>query len=306
MAPRVNGQQDLRPQSVSNQMSNPEDEIPACQSCRKKKAKCNREQPCSQCVRFKVNCLFDARRLKPGLRAGAMEHLQQRVETLENMFIGQGILWQQMWESLHPNTSLPSSTTEKDSDTVGSRKNQLKETFVQLAINKRQSTSTPSPASAVQNGDTDQAIPPLKRRKTEWATSPASDVLQDEGSPAGLPPNKVMDELIEFYFANIHHWIPILHVKQFRLLVQTTEGRQRAVYTLHAIVATCIRFSTDSSLGDRAAKARMARLSRQRVVLCSMESFSVENLQALVIIAFDTVCTPPLSWCECGIFTEII
>jgi hypothetical protein len=38
-------------------------------------------------------------------------------------------------------------------------------------------------------------------------------------------------------------------------------------------------------------RGRYAKRSRQKVILDSMESFSVENLQALVIIALDTVRT---------------
>lgn len=40
---------------------------------------------------------------------------------------------------------------------------------------------------------------------------------------------------------------------------------------------------------DESTKARIAKANRQRIILSSMESFSVENLQALVILAFDTV-----------------
>lgn len=95
--------------------------------------------------------------------------------------------------------------------------------------------------------------------------------------------------LVEFYFANIHHWIPILHVRKFREQIQSDKGRQKAIYILHAIVALCSRFSDDGRLGSDVEKAKLAEKSRQKVILSSMESFSVENLQALVIIAFGTV-----------------
>ncbi|RPB00512.1 hypothetical protein L873DRAFT_1827594 [Choiromyces venosus 120613-1] len=41
----------------------------------------------------------------------------------------------------------------------------------------------------------------------------------------------------------------------------------------------------------RMVRERYLRVSRQTVILASMEEFSVENLQALVIIAFDTICS---------------
>lgn len=98
-----------------------------------------------------------------------------------------------------------------------------------------------------------------------------------------------MNELVEFYFANVHHWIPILHVKRFRQQIQTPEGWDSAIHVLHAIVATCIRLVNYVDAGSYETRTQIAAASRQRVILNSMESFSVENLQALVIIAFDTV-----------------
>lgn len=55
-------------------------------------------------MRFGVACVYDDRRLKPGLRAGAVDQLYLRIDTLENMFLGQSILWKQVWEALHPNS----------------------------------------------------------------------------------------------------------------------------------------------------------------------------------------------------------
>lgn len=71
------------------------DEGPACQSCRKRKLKCNREAPCSQCVRLcesvfisflhnsdkfeACECFYDNRRQKPGMKSGAVESLSRRL-----------------------------------------------------------------------------------------------------------------------------------------------------------------------------------------------------------------------------------
>lgn len=47
-----------------------------------------------------VPCVYDNRRLKPGLRAGAVDQLYRRIETPENMFLGQEMLWQQVRQAL--------------------------------------------------------------------------------------------------------------------------------------------------------------------------------------------------------------
>ncbi|KAL1845343.1 hypothetical protein VTK73DRAFT_651 [Phialemonium thermophilum] len=72
-------QTDLQDQDTSRKKSVAKDEGPACQSCRRKKAKCTRRQPCSQCVRYNVECVYDDKRTKPGMRTGAIETLSQRV-----------------------------------------------------------------------------------------------------------------------------------------------------------------------------------------------------------------------------------
>lgn len=81
---------------------NDPDDMPACQSCRKRKLKCNRELPsCSQCsrlckcpcIRYKISfsfslvltcqsacdCIYAGRKQKPGLRSGAIDGLNRRI-----------------------------------------------------------------------------------------------------------------------------------------------------------------------------------------------------------------------------------
>ncbi|KAF5866872.1 hypothetical protein ETB97_008676 [Aspergillus alliaceus] len=311
MRPKANGRststQDQRQQSQQQpqdqESSKPDEDIPACQSCRKKKARCSREQPCSQCERFGVRCVYDDRRLKPGLRAGAVDQLYQRIDTLENMFLGQSILWKQLWEVLHPNTIFPGVArdyghdVETPSGQLGHAREAIKGSLLQLARNE---DGAEFPMELPKNGDGDGDIRSPKRRKVDVVPTPQP--LSRDGTHFDILDSDLMLDLVEFYFANIHHWIPILHVRKFREQIHTHQGRQRAVHILHAIVALCSRFSDDRRLGNDVEKAEMAEKSRQNVLLSGMESFSVENLQALVIIAFDTIGRGrgPSSWSIVG------
>ncbi|KAG7135058.1 Thiamine repressible genes regulatory protein thi1 like [Verticillium longisporum] len=166
---------------------------PACQSCRRKKAKCTRRQPCSACVRYNVECLYDDRKNKPGLRTGAVENLSQRVATLESMFLGQGVLWQQVFNQLSSLTS------------------------------------------------------------------------QEDSSPGRSSKDSGLERMAD------------------------AAERPRLRNIFQAIVSTCARFSDDARLGSPETKAQMTKRYRQAVIVESMESFSVENLQALIICAFDTI-----------------
>ncbi|KAL5003693.1 hypothetical protein BDV10DRAFT_180224 [Aspergillus recurvatus] len=276
-----------------------EDDIPACQSCRCKKARCSREQPCSQCVRFDVTCIYDDRRLKPGLRAGVVENLSRRIETLENMFLGQEILWKQMWETLHPDSQFPGSPGKEAQDAerirngsdIQDRQEKLKSSLLQVAASRKDSAGAA------------QVLRPAKRQRAEVPMTCSPDQETHAGiAAAEIIASDLLGQLVEFYFENIHHWIPVLHVRRFRHRIQSHDGRTKAKHILYAIIAVCIRFVDDPRLPDEDRKAQVAESCRQEVLLCCMESFSVQNLQALVIIAFDRIARGrgPSSWSVVG------
>jgi hypothetical protein len=110
-----------------------------------------------------------------------------------------------------------------------------------------------------------------------------------QGNENTLLSADLVDALVEIYFSRVHPWIPILHVHQFRSQMAVPQERKHLKTILNAIVSVCVRFSDDVRLGGLEDKARLAKANRQTVILQSMESFSVENLQAMIICAFDTV-----------------
>ncbi|KAJ5708157.1 hypothetical protein N7488_007958 [Penicillium malachiteum] len=71
--------------------------------------------------------------------------------------------------------------------------------------------------------------------------------------------------------------------------MQLPDERPRITCILHAIIALYARFSQSKFLREEKTKSRIAEKSRQKVILHSTETSSVENLQALVIIAFETI-----------------
>ncbi|KAL2814519.1 fungal-specific transcription factor domain-containing protein [Aspergillus cavernicola] len=278
-----------------------DDDIPACQSCRRKKARCSREQPCSQCVRFGTTCIYDDKKLKPGLRAGVVDNLSRRIETLENMFLGQEILWKQMWETLHPDTKFPGVATDTPDDLDSSREsNGIYERQETLRRSLLQVAATHEDRS--KDTRIESSVPPAKRQRIDPSPAPSIEHENHGISAVDVIESDLMGQLVEFYFDNFHHWIPILHVRRFRHQIQSAEGRGKVIHILYAVIAACIRFVHDPRFTDEGRKARVAESCRQKVVLCSMESFSVENLQALVIIAFDTIARGrgPSSWSIVG------
>ncbi|KAL5355578.1 fungal-specific transcription factor domain-containing protein [Aspergillus floccosus] len=291
--------------SEPDSLENNKDKIPACQSCRRKKAKCDREQPCSQCIKFDVICIYENGRLKPGLRVGAVEQLQRRMETLENMFLGQGVMFQKLWDAVFNGRDRVVSQEHAD---LSDLRGQVRDTMLNMAWENQQLSpprTVDIDAVSNDNGVDTASQGPSKRRKLLASSACSQGPKSDQD---GLPSEPVIDEIIEFYFAKIHHFIPILHVKRFRQEVETPDGRAKSIYILHAMVATCIRFASHPDAGDEEAKTQIAMTSRQKVMLNSMESFSVENLQALVIIAFDTIGSGkgPSAWSIIGSMSRTV
>lgn len=126
-----------------------------------------------------------------------------------------------------------------------------------------------------------------KRRRID-----TDDVEMDRFQPpscGALPPDDLVDSLVDIYFERIHPWIPMLHVTRFRRDMSDPNWRQTNYSILHAMVSLCARFSNDARLADPEVCSKISKKSREIVILQSMESFSVVNLQALVICAFETV-----------------
>ena len=63
----------------------PDSDTPSCQGCRRRKLKCSREQPiCSHCKRLESPCVYDLKKNKPGIKAGAVGSLSRRVGGFEH------------------------------------------------------------------------------------------------------------------------------------------------------------------------------------------------------------------------------
>jgi hypothetical protein len=268
---------DERNQAGSHGAKRDEGAGPACQPCRKKKAKCSRQMPCSQCVKNGLSCMYDKEKGKPGMKAGAIDCLHRRLDTLENMFLGQGVLWQQLWDRVH--TANNGISPEPAVENLDAHTEQLKQRLD--ALGRRRCSD---------DDDTIDSRNANKRRRigrSPHVTAAHPPHYSNLGQ-AMIPPDLV-DALVEFYFSHIHPWIPVLHVRQFRQRMRTPEERCKMNSILQAITSVCVRFSSDPRLGDADNRSKLAESSRQAVILQSLESFSVEGLQALIICAFDTI-----------------
>lgn len=114
--------------------------------------------------------------------------------------------------------------------------------------------------------------------------------VDDEFWIPPLPPVSFLEAAVEAHFQTVHHWIPILHETRFRAKFKDPIERQKLPILLHALLSASIKYVDFEAFGMRAQDvARQIRVSRRAVMSHAMESLSVQNTQALVIIAFDYV-----------------
>src|SRR3982074_1559099 len=66
-------------------------QLPACIQCRRRKQKCSRGDPCQSCSTSGNMCLYEENKRR-GPRAGLIEALTTRMDTLEAIVLGQSML----------------------------------------------------------------------------------------------------------------------------------------------------------------------------------------------------------------------
>lgn len=105
-----------------------------------------------------------------------------------------------------------------------------------------------------------------------------------------LPQYPLLEAVVEAHFQTVHHWIPILHETRFRAKFKDPAQRQKLTVLLHALLSAGIKYVDCTAFGMSIQDVtRQIRISRSTVMENAMESLSIENTQALVIIAFDYV-----------------
>lgn len=284
------------PVDADAQSNEGEDKGTACQSCRKRKSRCSKQQPCRQCERLHIECVYDERQ-RPGLKTGAIEALTQRLTNLEQMFLGQALLFQKTIGSA-PNDTAQSEAADDDEEPLQAQVARLKRQCLDTAA-----LNGMSGAQASDLSPTATQVSALPEAANDRPNTLTAYGYSADGSATNLllPPDEIVHELVEWYFENVHRWIPILHYRRFKDRLESAEERAEIRIILLAITSLCLRFRQSSGICDEAGKAMSIRY-RHAVILRSMEGFSVESVQALVILAFDIVGTGqgPSTWSIIG------
>ncbi|VTT79043.1 unnamed protein product [Fusarium fujikuroi] len=271
----------------------PEAELPSCSGCRKRKLKCSRQRPaCSNCERLGAPCVYENRRTKPGLKGGAVESLNQRLEKIEKALFG----------SEHGQGAQDSERTNRDFSSG------------------RTSDSSPTPLEAVLStlaGELqklNQNIEPTRKRKYEYDPyrkvselfkrrrrdavheqhqASNQDTTQQQTRQHSLCRIDIiqdhLEKLVEAHFDNIQPWIPMIIMRGFHDRIQK-DTEHRMTIVLEAMMIASLRYVeiNGNPLDNTFINSEVARL-RKRVIMDAMEGLTTENLQALIMIAFTEI-----------------
>ncbi|ATY62339.1 C6 transcription [Cordyceps militaris] len=261
------------------------DETPACQLCRKKKAKCSRQQPCSQCVKSGVDCVYEDKRAKGGVKIGVIERLSQRIDTIEHMFLGQSILMQQLMKG--QNTVKPDSFVQTFASTdFAASTERVKQALSDVAAFTKETDNVGASEIA------------------DIASTSRKRVKKDEPNVIDLPQKRVcvamstgyitpqlapVDTILEVYFKMIHPWMPVIHTATFLRRAREPDRSPGVTLILQAITALALPYSVSAETVHAQDLHTHVSQLRQDVVVSAIESSSKEAIQALILVAFDTI-----------------
>ncbi|KAK6444919.1 hypothetical protein FP744_10001167 [Trichoderma asperellum] len=305
-----------------------EDSLPACLSCRRRKSRCSRERPsCAQC--FKIGTYFESCfslssvryllmnatigaecqyvvKQKPGIKAGAVDNLNRRLEVLEQILL----------DSSGNTRARLAALLDGDIGVFNGNK------FLQTSSVIRQEGHL-TQGDAIEYGIRDSSLASTSQAEHHRSKRQRIDDDDDDNDTGDLqywdadndpwipplPPISFLEAVVEAHFQTVHHWIPILHETRFRAKFQDPVERQKLSILLHALLSASIKYVDFEHFGMNVQDVtRQIRVSRKTVMSHVMEALSVENTQALVIIAFDYMGSGHVSktWPIIGSLTRVV
>ncbi|KAG9304790.1 hypothetical protein G9A89_016820 [Geosiphon pyriformis] len=199
----------------------------ACESCRRRKVKCDggsggSQTPCSSCRKLKIDCIFSNMALKRAVSAAPKTEAEQMDER-----------WQRV-ESL---------LQKLDEDEIKQGKKGTQ--------GERQDTRVVKKCNGRRNHNySDESVSLLK--ENEGSAHVGEIIICPEPqlpfvhlpSHAGNPTPDLAADLIQLYFQNVHPYVPILHKADF-LRCLTDKKNPVSPLLMYAIFAMAAKFSDD-------------------------------------------------------------
>ena len=125
---------------------------------------------------------------------------------------------------------------------------------------------------------------PTKRRRLDIEDKQDVPNLSTLSGPPELPTPERLDSIISAYFLHVHPWIPMIHQGRFRQRLESPDENRKLFVVLHAMTIAASKFLPDAVMDA----GHLVR-TQTWIVSTALEDILVENLQALIILAFTDV-----------------
>lgn len=129
--------------------------------------------------------------------------------------------------------------------------------------------------------------PPPKRRRLSGEFT-----VQQEATAQvyKLPEEDQLDLLLRAYYAHVHPWIPMLHEARLRRRLDIDDESQSLSVVIRAMVLVAAKYIQDEDVAAiLTVPEHNEQQARDEIVATAMRQLSVENLQALIMVAFNDV-----------------
>ncbi|KAL2202164.1 hypothetical protein CC79DRAFT_1401852 [Sarocladium strictum] len=249
----------------------------SCENCRRCKLKCSRSKPCTKCVLKDLPCVYEQSDKKRGPRPGYIEELYRRIDTLENIVLGQSLLRARDGKSPVPQTLEAAVNYERerlDSLGVNSRQAQAKGQEGQPQIRqlpRRLSGSSPL----------------ASQQPTPQSLSTAQDSrLSDTSSAFAFDtslPTEALEQTSWVYYHQIQPWLPLFRQLEVTgLIPQDDHSKEPPHPVLQAVIAAASPLDADSPFDRQRGLSWLHNYGLNEI----LRAASLDNLRVSLLLQF--------------------
>jgi hypothetical protein len=253
--------------------------IPSCDSCRRRKLKCGRQQPsCTNCGNFQVDCVYNFEKKKPGLKIGAVESLSRRLEVVE--------------AALAQRDASPTSRERPNHRSqIADDEHRFSGSYhAVLSSLTRELHSLTNAVNAVQSyrdEASDPLRPPHKKRRIQSDESASIDPQDEANTISATSPTDQRGSkgVVDTYLSCIQPWLSIIHDPSFRKQLQGQQLSKPAKVVLQAMLVATLPYTELDTICNTT-MPRHVNEARHSVMSTALETTCIEHLQALLILTY--------------------
>ncbi|CAI6342572.1 unnamed protein product [Periconia digitata] len=256
-------------------------QVVACQRCKLRKARCDRQLPkCERCRDAGVLCEYARTRRPPGFPVGHRQLLEDKIRRLEGEITrlnqGNGLENTSGQDNTSPLAINPCTSIA----TMNSAVPQANITHSGTCLPQdREDSQDPDEAPSNLGQDSDSADDSPSWREQP----PTSTVARTRRIKELKPPDDLVLSLTSLYFHHIHHWLPFLDVRH--IFGDHVAVGEPSLIT-YALFGATLQYSQDPRL-TQSSRDAFWKYCKRTIMVEALEEPSYHTLEALAVLALD-------------------